>query len=344
MRLERFSLAMTRLTHLNALQALEMALREGSLQGAAEKLGITPAALGQRIRSLERFLETDLLLRGRSGLQPTPALRSAMDDLKSAFEALERVAATLDLQRTSELHIVADPDWSDLWLLPRLAAFRDEHPNVLFNINGEGDVPMRLGAADIVIERRSLDNVPGGEPLYTERFLPVAAPENAARITDPEHTFKNKESANYLPVGALENAGQFWRHSEEGSVEGFPLLHVQSHPDQPQNPGWPEWIASFGYQRTAPERGVRYSHVRDALEGARVNAGLLICGLSCVLDALDDGSLELPFPPAQSLAAQDPYVLRIRSEARVRPQVGRFCDWLRSEAGLTRIRMEALTA
>ena len=60
--------------HLRALQALELALRYGSIQRAAADLGITSAAAGQRIRALEDYLGTGLLLRGRSGLHPTAAL------------------------------------------------------------------------------------------------------------------------------------------------------------------------------------------------------------------------------------------------------------------------------
>ena len=52
-------------THLKSLQALELAVRTGSFKAAAETLGITPAAIGQRIRSLEDYLGTDLLVRGR---------------------------------------------------------------------------------------------------------------------------------------------------------------------------------------------------------------------------------------------------------------------------------------
>lgn len=139
--------------HLRALQALELAVRYGSIRQAAEALAITPAAAGQRIRALEDYLGTDLLLRGRSGLHPTPALEQALPDLRSAFAALERVTETLDFQRVSELHLVADPDWAELWLMPRLSAFREAHPNIRFCINGEGDIPMRLGAPDVRVAR-----------------------------------------------------------------------------------------------------------------------------------------------------------------------------------------------
>jgi len=53
---------------------------------------------------------SDLLLRGRSGLKPTADLARAPKNLKVAFAALDRVTATLDFQRVTEIHIVADPD------------------------------------------------------------------------------------------------------------------------------------------------------------------------------------------------------------------------------------------
>jgi LysR family glycine cleavage system transcriptional activator len=123
-------------THLRSLQALEMALRLGSLKEAADALGITPAAVGQRIRALEDFLGTDLLSRGRSGLRPTVSLAAALDDLTEGFAALDRAADALDFRRQAEIHIEADEDWADLWLLPRLDAFLADNPNIYFNING----------------------------------------------------------------------------------------------------------------------------------------------------------------------------------------------------------------
>ncbi|MCC5980054.1 MAG: LysR family transcriptional regulator [Salinarimonas sp.] len=335
---------MTRTTHLNALQALDMAIRKGSLQAAAEKLGITPAAVGQRIRSLERYLDTDLILRGRSGLRPTPALKVALDDLHAAFAALDRVADSLDFQRTAEIHIIADPDWSDLWLLPRLARFRENHPNILFNVNGEGDVPMRLGAPDIVVDRDPEGRAANGTPLYNEIFLPVGSPENAARISDPNVTKADDGRPRYLPVGTLGDQQRMWRHSEKDSLEGFPLLHIKPRADAPDTPGWKEWLSTYSHERESPERGVQYALVRNALDSVKSNAGLLVCGLSCTLDDLDQGVLSLPFPARESLLAKNPYRMQIRSEARARPQVVRLADWLVGEAARTKTAMDKLVA
>jgi LysR family glycine cleavage system transcriptional activator len=143
---------MADVSHLRSLQAIDLALREGSLQAAAARLSISPAALGQRVRALEDYLGTDLLVRGRSGLQPTAALTHAVDDLRDAFDALQRVADALEFARPSEIHVVADADWAELWLAPRLDTFRAQHRGIRFCINGAGDVPLRLGAPDIRIE------------------------------------------------------------------------------------------------------------------------------------------------------------------------------------------------
>lgn len=331
---------MVRTTHLNSLQALEMALREGSLQAAAEKLGITPAAVGQRIRTLEQFLETDLLLRGRSGLQPTPALNAALEDLHAAFSALDRAAEILEFQRAAEIHILADPDWSDLWLLPRLQRFRDDHPSILFNINGEGDVPMRIGAADIMVDRNPTEHAAGGRVLYHEVFLPVGSPQNAARIADPRGHSARPIESKQMSLGTLGYGARAWQHSERGSLEGFPLLHIKPRDDAPDTPNWSDWVEASPHQRTAPERGVQYALVRNALEAVEANAGLLLCGLSCVIDKIAEGLVVLPFPRSEHLRARHPYRIHIRQAATMRPQISFFADWLVTEAEKTRIEME----
>jgi len=287
-----------------------MAIRVGSLKGAAELLGITPAAVGQRIRSLENYLRTDLLMRGRSGLQPTTDLNRALVDLKAAFAALDRVTEDLDFQRVTEIHVVADADWSELWLLPRLEEFKKENPNILFCINGAGDVPLRLGAPDCRIEYGE----PGkGEVLYRDRLLPVVSPENVYR----------------MDIGG----GQV-------SLEGMPFLHLEAQRDDGLHPGWLDWVAAFGHRSEGAERGVHYRNTRTALEAVRKTVGFLICGLSLVERDLTEGSVVLPFPANQNLVAPMPYVLTVTAHGTMRPQLQRFCDWLRDEALLTRKSLE----
>ena len=300
-------------THLKSLQALEMAIREGSLKAVADRLGITPAAVGQRVRSLEDYLGTDLLLRGRSGLKPTAELKHSLKDLHMAFAALVRVTESLDFQRVSEIHIVADPDWAELWLAPRIDGFREEHPHIQFCINGAGDVPVRLGTPDIRIGFSDAQD----EPLFSDLLVPVNGPDNVRRIAD------------WDPVMQME---------------GLPLLHLQAQRDDDDCPGWVEWFQTFGHRKTGPDRGVHYKHTRLALEAVRENVGFLVCGLSLVLRDYESGSIVIPFPVSQHLKAPHPYRLKVRPDSEKRPQVQRFVAWLRNAAGDTRRQIEELAA
>ncbi len=292
-------------THLKSLQALEMAIREGSLKSAAQKLSITPAAIGQRIRTLEEFLGQDLLVRGRSGLQATPELELAISDLQTAFAALERASKTLDFQRITEIHVVADPDWSELWLLPRLPEFRAKNPNILFCVNGAGDVPMRIGAPDCRIEYGPADI---GEPLFTDFLLPVTSSGNLYRIAD---------------------------RNDEMIMEGMPLLHLQAQRDDPTRPSWNDWFEAYGLRRKGGGRGVHYPHARLALKAVRQNVGFLICGLALVQKDLEAGQVVLPFPMGQHIIAPYPYRLKITGGQKLRPQLQKFRDWLRDESAKT---------
>ena len=304
---------MSSTTHLKSLQALELAIRSGSLKAAADHLGITPAALGQRIRALEDYLGADLLVRGRSGLQPTPGLTHALSDLQTAFAALERVSETLDFLRVSEIQVVADADWAELWLAPRLAAFRDAHPSILFCINGAGDVPLRIGAPDIRIAYGGGSD----EPLFTDRLLPVSGPDNLRRLRD--------------------------RYLANGTMEGMPLLHLKVQ-EEADHPGWGEWFQKFGQRESGHDRGVRYQHARVALEAVRQEVGYLVCGLSMVQRDLESESVFNLFPMGQYLLAPHPYRMRLRPDVEKRPQLQRFVAWLRNEARETRSHIEKVTA
>lgn len=302
---------MPAVSHLKSLQALDMALREGSLKAAAERLGITPAAMGQRIRALEDHLGTVLLKRGPAGLEPGAELLAALPDLTAAFAALERASDALDLRRTSEIHIVADTDWAELWLAPRLPAFRSAFPNVLFNINGLGDVPMRIGAPDL----RVVCGEGEGEVLFRDAFVAVTGPDNTRRMID-------------LPEGRR--------------LEGMPLLHMRAQREG-EMPGWVEWCRIWGQRDTGADRGVVYPNHRLAIPAVRENIGFLVCGLSLCLDDIGSGRVVFAFPPAMHVSAPQPYVMKPRGTHRDRrPQTERFLSWLRDEATRTGAQLAAL--
>ena len=303
---------MAKPTHLRSLQALDLAIRHGSLKAAAAELSITPAALGQRIKSLEDYLGYELIQRGRSGIRPAREIEPAVAHLSAAFRELGTVARLLDFQRVNEIHITADSDWAQLWLAPRLAAYQAANPNTSFCVNGVGDVPTRLGDSDctvgIDLEARegTLDT------LYRDYLVPITSPVNKARVLA-------------LPAG------------EE--LEGFPLLHLDTYTVDANDMGWPEWIRRFGHRHTNPERGIRYRKVVQALEAVYADAGFILCGLSLVQSQLEEQQLSVPFPVSEGAWMQQHYSVRFRNESLTRAVVQHFSDWLLAEARITQQRL-----
>src|ERR1700728_164871 len=297
------------LSHLKSLQALELALRLGSLRAAGRVLWITPAAVGQRIKALEDYLGIDLVVRGRSGLRPTSELSGTLEHLRAAFHELDTVATMLNLQRGDEIHVAATSDFADFWLKPRMGSFIAEHPHVLFCINGEGDAPLRIGQADCEISFGTQRPNARDELLFRDFVLPISSPENTRRISGV----------------ALRDR-----------LEGFPLLHLDFYKEDRSAPNWATWIKTQRLKRTDPNRGIRFQRIKLALDAVRANAGLTICGLALLGPHIDDGTLSLPFAVSTGQWTHHAFQARFRPDALLRPQVKRFREWLVAQAAVTR--------
>lgn len=303
-------------SHLRSFQALELALRTGSLKAAADSLAITPAAVGQRIKMLEDFLGIDLIVRSRSGILPTAALSRAMPHLERGFSELAAAARALDFQRVNEIHIAAVPDWADLWLRPRLEVFKAAHPNFLFCVNGEGDVPIRLGRADIEVSFGPWREEETAALLFGDFVVPIGSPATAERIG----------------------------RRRRNKLEGYPLLHLDFFKDDPRAIDWPEWVAVHGQRKSAPDRGIRFRRITTGLEAVLSDAGPMICGLALIAERLEAGEFALPFAIETGAWTSHVFQARFRKDALVRPQMLRFRQWLEEEARATAAKLAGLTA
>ena len=298
-------------TYLRSLQALELAVRHGSFVGAAADLGVTPAAVGQRVKALEDYLGVELLVRGRSGVSPAQGLNAALPRLREAFEALEAAAEELELQRGRELHIAAASDFAELWLKPRLERFRALHPSILFTINGEGDAPRRLGRVDCEISFTSPGD-PARVLLFRDYVVPITSPENVLRTAHIDLRTR---------------------------LEGFPILHLDFYKDDPAGLSWPEWVAATGASRTSPERGMRFQRIGSALDAVAAHAGVTLCGLAMITERLDAGEVALPFPMSAGRWSEHGFVARFRSDVASQKHIDRFRAWLLVEARVTADRL-----
>jgi LysR family glycine cleavage system transcriptional activator len=295
-------------SHLKSLQAVHLALQTGSLKAAADLLAITPAAVGQRIKALEDYLGFELLSRGRLGLRPTAELTQAVQPLSEAFEKLTAVGQILDFQRVNEIHVAAHPDFVDLWLEPRLGRFRAAHPNVRFCINGEGEVPLRLGQADCEISFGRQHSDSDAQFLFRD-FL--------------------------IPIGSLENTERIANSTASNELEGFPLLHLDVYKDDPKGIGWPEWIGAHGHRRTALQRGIRFRRIAPGLDAVLSSAGFMICGVALISELIDARKISFPFSLSTGSWTGHAYRAKFRAGALIKPQVKRFREWLLEESRVT---------
>jgi len=299
---------MARISHLKALQALEAALRHGSLKAAAAELAITPAAAGQRIKSLEDYLGHPLLARDSHELRPSPQLKQALPHLAQAFAALNQAAERLGLQHGNAVTVMADADWAELWLAPRLARFAALQPHIAVAVNSKPQSKQSRGGADFAIAFAKAGHG-ATELLFRDYLLPVSSPANAERVL------------------ALPPATR---------LEGFPLLHVGCYAEDAEALTWPAWVGRFGFRKGDASRGVQYRRLSHGLDAVRSDAGLLICGLALVMDAIGSGTLSVPFGFERGAWTGYGYRLAASAKALQRPPCRKFHAWLLSECQETR--------
>src|ERR1700744_5952195 len=122
-----------RLPPLNALRAFEAAARLGSFKEAAAELGVTQGASSRHIQLLEDWLGPPALFRRlsrRVELTPTGAalLAESGPALDSLANAADKHPAPDGKAPPALLRVNALATFTLRWLLPRLAQFREMHP------------------------------------------------------------------------------------------------------------------------------------------------------------------------------------------------------------------------
>ncbi|PRB44773.1 LysR family transcriptional regulator [Pseudomonas sp. MYb2] len=164
---------------LSSLRGFEAAARLGSFHKAAQELNLTQSAISQQIRSLEAYLEQPLFFRsGRS-----VALTDAGHDLLSTTQAmLQQLAVGIrrlsQYQKPNQLVLNTTPAFARHWLLPRLADFRAQHPEVDLWIYSTDEVPdMATQTIDIAVrDDISAQAECSFKVLHADRLYPAGHP------------------------------------------------------------------------------------------------------------------------------------------------------------------------
>lgn len=138
---------------LAALRAFAAFTDTGSVVAAGDALGVSHAAISQQLRALEDHLGVTLFDRSGRAMQLTPDGEILAQGCADGFASIERaVALVTGAEATRPLHISPTASFAAAWLMPRLAEFRAQHPeiNIVLNPTAEA-VALTPGGVDLAI-------------------------------------------------------------------------------------------------------------------------------------------------------------------------------------------------
>src|SRR3984893_3048109 len=251
---------MRRLLFLNDIKALEAAARSGSFAGAGAELNVSAAAVSRMVHLLEQRLGGAAFERKADRPAMAPAGRAYQSGLTPIFDALASLTAQVTAPSSLRvLTIGVGPTFAMRWLIPRLADFRREEPDI--------DVRITTGGAaapfgdDWNCGIKLGDGAwPGlaAEPLFAADLLPVCAPRLARELKRP------------------------------ADLKGPRLLRVAHAAED-----WPLWLKTAGVSRTHA-RGPEFQFYGQALQAAVDGLGIAMGIRPYIDDHLAGGRLGGP--------------------------------------------------
>lgn len=262
---------------LNAIRAFEAAARNGSYVGAAEELGVSPAAVSQQVKNLEDHLGKRLFRRYNNRIALTDAgqtiFTGASDALQSIAALTEQVVSG---RARSRLVISSVPSMAERWMVPRLAQYRARVANFRFEMRSEEDlVDFTRYEIDLRLSY-GLNHYPDmvSIPLMQDEVVPMCSPAYLARNPDANRP-------------GLVN------------VPDDDLIHTNWGPSFVSHPTWRIWLAA---QARMPDegRGYRVGSSSLALDLAVSGIGVALGQREMGADDLAAGRLvvldERPLP------------------------------------------------
>jgi LysR family glycine cleavage system transcriptional activator len=286
--------------HLNGLRAVEAAGRLGSLAKAAGFLNVSVGAVSQQILKTERQLGRTIFRRTPKGLEPTAFGAELLGHLSAGFRALSLGVAAAEPARDDCLTVSVAPVLAAKWLVPRLAAFTRERPDLSIRVDAsvafadldgsDADVALRVGPGQWPNVR--------AEKLLEQRIFPVCSPSLAARLRHPE------------------------------DLAGVPVIR-----DHFSVLRWATWLAPLGLDESLLPFGPVYSDASLCLDAAIAGQGVMLAWQTLAYDALTAGRVVAPFPRTVETGLAYWFV---SSRSRpVRPVEAAFRGWLVREMAST---------
>ena len=298
-----------RLPSLNALRAFEAAGRRLSFSRAAAELHVTPAAVGQQVRTLESYLGETLFVRQNRSVELTVAGQALLPGVSDGFDQIARAMEAF-YRRTVRrpLTVSVEPNFGAKWLVRRLDRFRERHPGIEIRLDATSRViDFTREAVDLAI-RYGDGNYPGlrCDVLLEDEVFPVCSPA----LLDGPHPLVHPEDLQ-------------WHR----------LLRQDWDPNAPTWPDWTMWLQAAGVEDVDPNQGPQFAAGSYSLmmDAALAGQGVALASSVLVADDIEAGRLVKPFDLSMHQSLR--YYLVGPEATADEPMSAAFREWVLSEAG-----------
>lgn len=170
----------TRRPSLNDLRAFEAVARLGSVRAAADELALTHGAVSRRVAKLADDLGLALVEPAGRGLRVTAGGQLLASTMQRALALIQDTIDTLQARDTRRpLVLSCERSVAMRWLIPRLSAFQDRHPQIELHLSvGGGPLDFARDQATLALRRLDFPVHPDWivTPLMAENMGPVMAP------------------------------------------------------------------------------------------------------------------------------------------------------------------------
>ncbi|MCJ8284436.1 MULTISPECIES: LysR substrate-binding domain-containing protein [unclassified Halomonas] len=283
---------------LRAIMAFHATARTGTMQQAAQAIGVTPSAISQQIQILEHHIGTRLFNRvGRKVV-----LTEAGDRYFAMIhDELERIEAATEHLRghnaITVLNVRIAPTFATQCIVPKLTEFLEAYPNIELRLDATNDPP-DYTKEHIDLEIRHGDGNWSGlhsERLVNEPMLPLCSPD-------------------YLAPGSVTIA----------ELEQYRLIHSVKNLVQ-----WPDWFARIGYQPGRPLTRVLFDRAYMSIDLAVQGAGIALESGVIAAREMAAGSLTCPLASPPSVWQSSLWIVCPHAHLR-RHKVRSFITWIKS--------------
>lgn len=310
---------------LASFRFFDAAARCGSFVQAAAELHVTHGAVSRQVRQLEEALGVTLFERRNRAVFLTSAGRTLLNTTGPLFEQLHTTVQQLQQGRRQQvLTVSCEPTIAMRWLIPRLPAFQQQHPQITLHlVAAGGPVDFARSGIDLALRR---DDFPfhnaHAEKICDEWMGPVCRDVGGLNRGAEQNGSRNRNR------GADQDNGRSLNSSSDQngdlSLDCQRLLHSAT-----RRGAWQQWQQISGISTVGSSRA-EYEHFYLCAQAALAGLGVAIMSFLMVQDELNSGQLVAPWGFVQDGSG---YWLLAKEEITAGSDAGAFREWLVGEVG-----------